>query len=405
MLLERTHLHDRARFASAGLFAYRWTLTYAAFSVVVLVYGVVTQLHPHRVWALWAVAGYALAAALAARRRLTPAAVAAVIGAVVAPGTVLIATRTAQLEVSVVAESAASLITTGSPYGPGPSVLAEYNPYGPAMTLFGAPSQLFPENPLGDPRILFALFFVVCVLLASTMVLARPLPRRSRMQLTVLIASPVIALAMAVGGVDLPVVGAALLGLAAATRGRVVTTAVSFAFACALKPLAVPVLVVALVLMCARYDGRTALRAGATCAALTVVFHIPAFTDPEAFVEHTLLFPLGRTDIVTPAGESLVGGALTRLVPYGATLTSAVLAVAGVCGAVVLVRNPPDSFVRAASFAAAGLMVLFLLAPTSRFGYFVYPLVLGGTAAVSALETTRRSAGTRARTGRMEASQ
>lgn len=180
------------------------------------------------------------------------------------------------------------------------------------------------------------------------------------------------------------------------------TTVVSFAFACALKPLVVPVFVVALVLMCARYDRRTALRAGATCAALTVVFHIPAFTDPEAFVEHTLLFPLGRTDIVTPAGESLVGGALTRLVPYGATLTSAVLAVAGVCAAVVLVRNPPDSFVRAASFAAVGLSVGFLLAPTSRFGYFVYPLVLGGTAVVFALDTTCRSARTRVQTNRTE---
>ena len=94
---------------------------------------------------------------------------------------------------------------------------------------------------------------------------------------------------------------------------------------------------------------------------------------------------------MTPAGESLVGGALTRLGPYGATLTSAVLAVAGVCAAVVLVRNPPDSFVRAASFAAAGLTVLFLLAPTSRFGYFVYPLVLGGTAAVSVLFTEGRA--------------
>ncbi|MFD6858479.1 glycosyltransferase 87 family protein [Rhodococcus sp. NPDC060086] len=402
MLLERTRIHDRARFVSAGLFAHRWTLTFAAFSVVALVYGAVTQLHPHRVWALWAVVGYAVATVLAVRRRLTPAAVSAVIGAVVAPGTALIATRTAQLEVSVVAESAAYLITTGSPYVPDPSVLAEYNPYGPAMTLFGTPSQLFPENPLGDPRIWFALFFVVCVLLTSTMVLARPLPRRSGMQMTVLIASPVVALAMTVGGVDLPVVGAALLGLAAATRGRVVTTAVSFAFACALKPLAVPVLVVALVLMCARYDRRTALRAGVACAALTVVFHVPAFTDPAAFVRHTLLFPLGRTDVVTPAGDSLVGGALARLVPYGPTLASVVLAVAGVCAAVVLVRNPPDSFVRAASFAAVLLTVVFLLAPTSRFGYFVYPLVLGGTAVVFALDTACRSARTRVQMSRTE---
>ncbi|MCK0093372.1 hypothetical protein MWU77_21560 [Rhodococcus sp. F64268] len=404
MLLERMHIQDRARFIPAGLFAHRWTLTYTAFSVVVLAYGVVTQLHPHRVWALWAVAGYAVAAVLAARRRLTAAAVSAVIGAVVAPGTALITTRTAQLEVSVVAESAASLIATGSPYVPGPSVLAEYNPYGPAMTLFGAPSQLLPENRIGDPRIWFALIFVMGVLLASKLVLARPLPRRSRTQLMVLIASPVVALPMVVGGVDLPVVGGALLGLAAATRGKVVTTAVSFAFACALKPLAVPVLVVALVLMCALYDRRTALRAGSACTALTFVFHIPVFADPAAFVRHTLLFPLGRTDVVTPAGESLVGGALTRLVPYGATLISAVLAVAVVCAAVVLVRNPPDTFVRAASFAAAGLTVLFLLAPTSRFGYFVYPLVLGGTAAVCALESTRRSVGTRALPGRMEVS-
>ncbi len=79
MLFERTHIHDRARFVSAGLFAHRWMLTYVAFSVVVLAYGVVTQLHPHRVWALWAGAGYAVAAALAARGRLTPAAVSAVI--------------------------------------------------------------------------------------------------------------------------------------------------------------------------------------------------------------------------------------------------------------------------------------------------------------------------------------
>ncbi|MGN5235734.1 glycosyltransferase 87 family protein [Rhodococcus sp. SJ-3] len=390
MLLEHAHFRRPVRFVPADFLARPWVLMYGAMSVGTFAYAALTHLHPHRVWALWAVAGYVVAAMLTVKGRITAAAVSAAIGAVLVPGTALIATNTAQLEVSVVAESAASLVATGSPYAPDPSVLDQYNPYGPAMTLFGIPSQLFPENRIGDPRIWFALFFVACVLLTAKMILARPLTHHSWVRLTALIASPVIALPMAVGGVDLPVVGAALLGLAAATRGRVVTTVVSFAFACALKPLAVPVLVVALALLATRHGGRTALSAGSACAALAIVFHVPAFTDPAAFVQHTLFFPLGRTDVVTPAGHSLVGGALARLVPYGATLALVVLVVVGICAAVMLVRNPPDSFVHASGFAAVGLTVLFLLAPTSRFGYFVYPLMLGGVAAVIALESTCR---------------
>ena len=82
-----------------------------------------------------------------------------------------------------------------------------------------------------------------------------------------LAASPLVALPLAVGGVDLPLIGLCCFGLALAAKGRPVGAGLALAFACTLKWTVWPALPVALVLLRALYGcrvaGRAALVAGA----------------------------------------------------------------------------------------------------------------------------------------------
>ncbi|GGW42661.1 glycosyltransferase 87 family protein [Streptomyces caelestis] len=189
---------------------------------------------------------------------------------------------------------------------------------------------------------------------------------------------PAVALALAVGGVDLPVIGLMCLGLAlAGRRGGAVGSGAAMGAAAALKWTAWPLLPVALVLIAVTAGRRAAVRAAATALAVAAAGVVPfALVDPHAFVEHVVLFPLGAAGAGSPATSPLPGHLLATHVPGGRAIAVAALAATAVGMAAWLLARPPRTVVAAADRVALGLALAMCLMPATRFGYLVYPLVL-----------------------------
>ncbi|MEY9992758.1 hypothetical protein ABIE67_004790 [Streptomyces sp. V4I8] len=335
-----------------------------------------TTLAPHRIWGASAAIGYTVAAELARRAPRAwsgRAAGAALLGSVVVPLALMIAVGAAQSEVHVVEHSGGLLLDSGSPYVPHPPGVDDYNPYLPGMALFGIAHALFGGTPLADARVWFCAAFLVSMLVA-----ARRSGKSGAGAVLVLAAFPAVALPLAVGGVDLPVIGLMCLGLALAGWGGSGTAAgLAMGAAAALKWTAWPLLPVGLVLLAMTAGRRAAVRAGAVAVLVAALAVVPvALADPHAFVEHVVLFPLGQGGVRSPAASPLPGYLLATYVPGGSVLAMAALAAAAVGVAVSLAVRPPRTVVAAADRLALGLGLAMCLIPATRFGYLVYPLVL-----------------------------
>ncbi|SDO10203.1 Protein of unknown function [Streptomyces sp. cf386] len=367
-----------------------------------LALAVVTSLTPHRIWGACAAVGYAVAAELA-RRSPRPwsrrGAIAALLGSVVVPLALMVAVGAGQSEVHVVEHSGGLLLDSGSPYLPHPSDVDDYNPYLPGMALFGIPHALFGGTPLADARVWFCAAFLACMAVAARgtgrnssrrggtsgarsadgVLGVGPAHRASSADAVLFLAAfPAVALPLAVGGVDLPVIGLMCLGLALAGRGGSGTAAgLAMGAAAALKWTAWPLLPVGLVLLAMTAGRRAAVRAGIVAVLVAALAVVPvALTDPHAFVEHVVLFPLGEGGVRSPAASPLPGYLLATYVPGGSVLAMAALAAAAAGVAVSLAVRPPRTVVAAADRLAIGLGLAMCLIPATRFGYLVYPLVL-----------------------------
>ncbi|MET8936881.1 hypothetical protein ABZX28_07750 [Streptomyces rubiginosohelvolus] len=351
-----------------------------------------SSLGPHRVWGTAAGAGY-LAAALLASRGRSPrtAGTVAVTGAVLLPLLWLLVVDRAQLEVRVVARSAGLLLTEGTPYLQRPVVPEDFNPYLPGMAVFGLPEAVAGPGPLTDPRLWMGAAFL------GAFALALPAGSRSA-PLRWIAACPLVALPLAVGGVDLPVAGLMCLGLALAGQGRAGAAGLALGAAAALKWTAWPAIPVALALLAAasrsagrpadRGEGRRpADRAAARCglvALLTAAALVlpAALREPGAFRAHVVDFPLGLTDVVSSAASPLPGHLLATHVPGGRTLALLLLGVSALLIALSLLLRPPATTAEAAARLALGLLLAIAFMPASRFGYLVHPLVLAVWAAL-----------------------
>jgi FkbM family methyltransferase len=248
------------------------------------------------------------------------------------------------------------------------------------MALFGLPRAVLGDVPLADARLWFALVSLGAMGLAA-LLYAGPRPSRhgTARPLLWLAATPAVALPLAVGGVDLPVIALMCLALALAGRGGPVAAGLALGAAAALKWTAWPLLPVGLALLAVTAGRRAAVRAGATAIALAVLAVLPvALADPGAFAEHVLLFPLGEGATGSPATSPLPGYLLATYVPGGFALAVAALALSAAAVAVSLVTRPPRTIVAAADRLALGLGLAMCLIPATRFGYVVYPLVLIG---------------------------
>jgi len=358
----------------AGIFAVSalWAILVAVFS----------NDSVHRSWGVMAAVGYGLAlAALVIPNPRAPDVSLGVsfIGALLVPLGWLAAKGLGQPEVWVVARSGSTLIYQGTPYAAA-AVLATtqnpnaYNPYLPVMALFGLPRALFGSHLLTDPRVWFGLVFLAVFWLAL-----RNGGACDPGRWTILVAAcPVIAFELAVGGTDVPMVAFLCLGFAYLWQRRPVLAGVALGIGASMKATAWPALVVAFALLAIR-DGRraaglftlTSLGVVAVCVGPFIFGH------PKALLVNTIEFPLGLASVQSAASSPLPGHIIAATWhSAGHTAVVALLALAGFGVAVSLVVRPPRTVSRAVVLLAGAMTLMFLLAPSTRFGYFIYPATL-----------------------------
>jgi hypothetical protein len=276
------------------------------------------------------------------------------------------------------------------------------------MTLFGLPNAAGLGGLAGNSGVWIAVGTVIALAAAFRIGLPHrgcPVCRRDALLATaVALASPVLALNLAVITTDPPVLALMLLALALAARSGsaarpatpvrdswsggitgVTGSGIALGAACDLKStawLAVPVLAA----MFAARDGVRAAARFVAAAVVTVVVLVAALAPAaltsrrgaDALVQNSVLFPLGLTRYKTPADSLLPGHVLTAMGTAGHVLSVALLLAAGLGIAISLVIRPPRDATAATWRLAIGLALMFLLGPQVRFGYFIYPLGLIG---------------------------
>jgi glycosyl transferase family 87 len=334
----------------------------------------------HRFWGISAAIAY-LGGALAvtvwrSRVGVDVALAAIVVGAVAVPLVWLAWHGQMQPEVTVVARSAKTLIKHGTPYE-SPKVLATttdpnaYNPYLPLMSAFGVPQAIFGHNAVTDPRVWFGIVYVLVFALALRVGGARDYWRWALL----VTASPVIALELAVGGTDVPMVAFLCLGFAFLYRpGGELYAGVALGIASSMKATAWPALAVVFALLYVRDGKRAAWRFIAMSLAVVVVCVGPtAVTRPGSLVKNTILFPLGLAHVQSQAASPLIGHLIAGTGHIGHTIVVVLLIASGVAVGASLVIRPPRDVPAAVIRLVIGLSLMFVLAPSTRFGYFIYP--------------------------------
>ncbi len=338
----------------------------------------------HRLWGVSAACAYAVAALLimAWRSRaetgvdITLGVI--ICGAILVPLLWMVLSGHGEPEVGVVANSAKTLIKHGTPYKSS-QVLAtttdpnQYNPYLPLMAAFGVPQAVLGHGVLTDPRVWFGIVFIVVFAFALKVAGARDCARWALL----VTASPVIAFELCVGGTDVPMVAFMCLGFALLWRPSPLAAGLALGIASSMKATAWPALIVAFTLLYVRDGQRAAWRFIA--AALTVVAVIVgpfAILRPGALVRNTILFPLGLASVKSQAASPLLGHVLAQTGPVGHTIAVALLIGSGLAIAVSLVIRPPRDVPSATIRLVIGLTAMFVLAPSTRFGYFIYPAAM-----------------------------
>ena len=341
----------------------------------------------HRLWGTSAACAYALAAVavLVWRSRETTGVDVAlgiiICGAILVPLLWMIWTGHGEPEVGVVATSAKTLIKQGTPYKSSTVLAAttnpnQYNPYLPLMAAFGVPQALLGHGPLTDPRVWFGVVFLVVFAFALRVAGARDCVRWALL----VTASPIIAFELCVGGTDVPMVAFMCLGFALLWRRRgpgVIAAGLALGIASSMKATAWPALIVAFALLYVTAGQREAWRF--TVVALSVVTVIVgpfAVLRPGSLVRNTILFPLGLASVKSQAASPLLGHVLAQTGAVGHTVVVILLIGSGLAIAASLVVRPPRDVPAATVRLVIGLSAMFVLAPSTRFGYFIYPAAM-----------------------------
>ena len=363
--------------------------------------------HADGTWAVWALGGYAIAAMLllATDRWLLPLTV-AVGGALVAPLLWLMTRAAATAEVVVIGRAADHVLKYGTPYLP-PGQLTNwksYNPYLPLMDIFGLPRAVGVHGVLGDTRIWVTVTTIALIAAAFTVASPHRLRdcRRCRSRIigatALAVASPVIAFPRALGVTDPPVIALTCLALAWTGRGKVVRAGLVLAVACAMKTTAWAVVPVLGIMAWVRYAPRAAASFGTTAIAATATLSLLAAPeamatsdDVTAVKQNLIYFPLGLTKHKTPAASPLPGHIIAGLGTAGHDTAVALMVLAAVAFAAWILLRPPRDARAVAWRLAVGYAVMFLLDPSTRFGYFAYPLALLGWLALTKPDSPERT--------------
>ena len=341
----------------------------------------------HRLWGQAAAGGYALAAVAVAAwrsrgtRGVDVALGAMLCGAILFPLLWLIAHGFGEPEVGVVATSANTLIHDGTPYRSAQALATttnpnQYNPYLPLMAAFGVPQAVLGHELLTDPRVWFGAVFLATFAVALRIGGARDSVRWALL----LTASPIIAFELCVGGTDVPMVAFMCLGFALLWREQgayLITAGLALGVASAMKATAWPALVIAFALVYTRHGRHAAWRLAAVAVSVVLVIVGPfAVLRPGALVKNTILFPLGLASVKSQADSPLLGHVLAQTGVLGHTVVVMLLIGSGLAIAVSLVIRPPRDVPAATIRLVLGLSAMFVLAPSTRFGYFIYPAAM-----------------------------
>jgi Glycosyltransferase family 87 len=356
--------------------------------------------HADGTWGAWACGGYAVATVLllVTRTWWAPLA-AALVGAFLAPlaWMILKVPDTSTAEVVVINRSADYLVRHGTPYLPASLITdwQHYNPYLPLMELFGLPREAGLPGLLGDPRIWTSLVTVAA--LAAAFALAAPHAVRTcvkcRGRVAVLtaisVASPLVAFPLTVGVTDPPIIALTCLALAlaGASRHRFIWAGLALAVACAMKSTAWAVVPVLAVMAWVRESPRVAVKFTGSVIGAAVLLALAAapaaLATPDAIKQNLIDYPLGTSAYKTVAASPLPGHLISQLGRAGHLTVDALLVLAVAGFAAWLLARPPrdarDATVRLVVLYA----VLFTLAPSTRYGYYAYPLALVGWLALT----------------------
>ena len=275
------------------------------------------------------------------------------------------------------------------------------------MEVFGLPRSAGLPGVLGDPRIWTTLTTVALTAAAFAAIAPhriRDCPdcrRRVAWCTAVAVASPLIAFPLAVGVTDPPIIALTCLVLAWAGRGKLVRASLALGVACAMKTTAWAVVPVLAVMAWVRYAPRAAARLTATTVAVTGVLALlaapTALATPDALKQNLIDYPMGATKYKTVAASPLPGHLIAGLGPAGKLTVDVLLVLAVLAFAGWLVVRPPRDERDAAVRLAVGYAVMFTLDPSTRFGYFAYPLALVGWLALSRLAQGENDAAERRR--------
>jgi hypothetical protein len=381
----------------------RLVIWYAAFAIYAGAVTICSGGGADGTWGVWATVGYALAAIVATRSRgFWAPLLSALAIALLAPMAWLAIRAPATADVSVVTHSAVLLLRTGSPYLPAGQLATwqSYNPYLPAMALFGLPGALGLPGLLGDPRLWLTATSAVLLAVAFWMVAPHRSSRcgacRSAAAWCAVfaVASPVLALPLAVGITDPPVIALMCFALACAARFRntgslrlPLVAGLAIGFACAMKATAWPALAVLAAMFAARDGMRVAGRFVAasilTTLALIALTAPGLLARPAGLLQNIVLYPLGMTQHKTPAASPMPGHLLAVTGHAGHLAAIGLLIAAALVIAGSLVVRPPADVPAATRRLALALAVMFVLAPATRFGYFSYPVALLGWMAMT----------------------
>ncbi|MDQ0363805.1 glycosyltransferase 87 family protein [Catenuloplanes indicus] len=336
---------------------------------------------------------------------------------------------------TVIKRAGRLLLESGSPYLTmdrltGPESL---NPYGPPLAVFGLPHALGLDGWAGNPRT----WFVLSAVLLGYAALRRVHADRPLWRLAAAFASPVLALPVVLGSTDLPVLGLLALGIALLSRAlphhppagtatgrpgdrptaavpgpvagpapglpdRPPTTAApgpqadraatsldtlilagaALGVACAMKATALPAALVLIPLLLARAGWRPALTfatSGALVAVASAALTAPAMlADSRDLVHNVVMFPLRLTAQQTTAASPMPGQVVAADGSGGRLLMIGLLAAAMAAAVAYLWRRPARTAPAAVMQMAVIWSLIFTLAPSTRYGYFVYPLLMLG---------------------------
>jgi hypothetical protein len=290
-----------------------------------------------------------------------------------------------QSEVLVTEESARALLNGSDPYavsfangplGTWPKGTADHVPYLPGIFLFGLPRALNGAGWYADARVAFAVVALAAIGLGVW--LARARAENALTAVLVIVALPTGARYMAGGGDDLAVLALMLASLVLLDRRNPVPAGLVAALACVIKQTALPLLPF-LVLAARDREGRRAWgRALGSSLAVMIPAILPFLLwNARAFVEDTVLFPLGLAREPTLAASPTLGSVLSHVLPLPKSAIAAVLGLVVVTVAVYLLVVRPPAGARGA--AERGALVLFLavvMATAGRYGYLLYPIGL-----------------------------